>query len=222
MLEAAAQTPLPIVQWPSAGGGSTAQLTYGPHIPSVTASRWPRGWSRSALRTGLVLVGSSLLVVFALLHFREALAHLGPWSYLGVFLAEMGNSAVIVIPTPGPAYTFAMGVTLNPFILGLIGGIGSALGELTGYVLGARGRRILEGGRLYDRFRTITNRWMGAALFAFALLPIPFDVAGLWAGTVRYPLWRFMLYVVPGKVIKVTSIALAGYYGMGLVAGPLG
>lgn len=222
MLEAAAQTRPAIIQRPSACGGSTAQLTYGTHIPYVTASRRPRGLSPSILLTGLVAVGFSLLVVFALLHFREALAHLGPWSYLGVFLAEMGNSAVIVIPTPGPAYTFAMGVTLNPFILGLIGGIGAALGELTGYVLGAKGRRILEGGRLYDRFRTMTTRWMGGALFAFALVPVPFDVAGLWAGTVRYPVWRFMLYVIPGKVVKVTGIALAGHYGMGLVAGPLG
>ncbi len=200
MLEATAQTPSPIVQRPSALGGSTAQLTYGTHTPDVTASRRPRVWSPSILLTGLVTVGFSLLVVFALLHFREALAHLGPWSYLGVFLAEMGNSAVIVIPTPGPAYTFAMGVTLNPFILGLIGGIGAAMGELTGYVLGVKGRRILEGGRLYDRFRTMSTRWMGGALFAFAFVPLPFDVAGLWAGTVRYPVWRFMLYVIPGKV----------------------
>ena len=222
MLEAAAQTPLPIIQRPSARGSSTAQLTYGTHIPYVTDNRRPRGWSPSILLMGSVAVGFSLLVVFAMLHFREVLAHLGPWSYLGVFLAEMGNSAVIVIPTPGPAYTFAMGVTLNPFILGLIGGVGAALGELIGYFLGAKGRRIFEGGRLYDRFRTMTTRWTGGALFAFALLPVPFDVAGLWAGTVRYPVWRFMLYVIPGKVVKVTGVALAGYYGLGLVAGTLG
>ena len=34
------------------------------------------------------------------------------------------------------------------------------------------------------------------------------------AGAVRYPLWRFAVYVTLGKVIKVTTIALAGYYGI--------
>ncbi len=60
------------------------------------------------------------------------------------------------------------------------------------------------------------------ALFTFALMPIPFDVAGVWAGTMRYPLWRFLVFVTPGKVLKVTSVALAGSYSVNWLMGPLG
>ena len=133
---------------------------------------------------------------------------------MGVFVAEFGNSASIIVPTPGPAYTLAMSVVLHPLLLGLLGGVAAALGELVGYAVGARGSEIVPRGRLYARLQDMTARWGGGVLFGFAVLPIPFDVAGVWAGAVRYPLWRFAVYVTLGKVIKVTTISLAGYYGI--------
>ena len=127
-----------------------------------------------ALATVLVpMIGFYLLV-----QYWDMVVAWGSWGYLGVFLAELANSAVILVPTPGPAYAFAMGVTLDPLTLGLIGGVAAILGELTGYMLGARGRRIVEGGRRYERFKALTVRWTRRALFTFALMPIPFDVAG--------------------------------------------
>ena len=178
--------------------------------------------SLNLLKPALVALALAALVAFALIHFREPLAHLGPWGYLGAFLAELGNSAMLMIPTPGPAYTFAMGATLNPLLLGLIGGVAAGLGELTGYFLGVKGCHVLEGGSLYKRVKAMTERWTGAALFAFAFLPILADVAGVWAGTVRYPVWRFLVFVGMGKIVKVTAIALAGYYGINWLLGPLG
>ena len=162
----------------------------------------------------LAAVAASFLVVAVMLHYREPLARLGSWGYLGAFLAESANSALILVPTASSAYTFAMGVSLNPFLLGLIGGIGAGLGELTGYLLGSRGRVILEDGPLAARLRRVTNRWMGPAIVAAALLPVPFDVAGLWAGASRYPVLRFLLLVTTCKVIKMTVVALAGYYSI--------
>jgi hypothetical protein len=63
----------------------------------------------------------------------------------------------------------------------------------------------------------MTARRGGGVFFAFAALPVPFDMAGVWAGTVRYPLyplWRFAVYVTLGKVIKVIAFALVGHYGI--------
>ena len=161
------------------------------------------------------MLALSALVVLTLLHFREPMAQLGSWGYLGAFLAEMGNSAAVVVPTPGPAYTFTMGASLNPFHLGLIGGVGAALGEVTGYILGVRGRRVLERGRIYRRVTALTKRWTGVTLAIIAILPFPFEVVGVWAGATRYSLWRFLVFVAMGKVVRVTGIALAGYYGIG-------
>ena len=154
--------------------------------------------------------------------FREALAGLGSWGYVGVFVAELFNSAVILIPTPSTAYTFTMGATLNPLSMGLIGGTAAGLGELIGYGLGRRGASAVAGGYIYERIRARTARWTGTALFTVALLPLPFDVAGIWAGTMRYSPRRFLALVVMGKTVKVTVVAISGYYSINWLFGPLG
>ncbi len=158
--------------------------------------------------------GASTAVTFALLHFKDSMAGIGIWGYPSVFLAELASSASVIIPTPGHAYSLAMSVSLNPFFLGLAGGLGAALGELTGYFVGANGRKALGQGRVYRWFQALSRRGVGLGLFVLAAVPSPFDVAGLWAGSVGYSLPRFLLFVTLGKVLKVTAIALGGYYGL--------
>ena len=164
----------------------------------------------------------SVLVAVALIYFREPMSHMGNWGYLGVFAAEMGNSAAIIIPTPGHVVTLTLAPILNPLLVGLIGGIAAAIGELSGYALGATGRKALEGSRIYDLFQILAQRRVGLVLFACAALPVPFDFAGIWAGTVRYSLRHFLLYVTAGKIIRVTTFAFAGYYGMNWLIGSFG
>jgi len=53
---------------------------------------------------------------------------MGRWGYLGVFIAELLNSAVLLVPTPRPAVTAAAGAVLNPLVVGLVGGTAAALG----------------------------------------------------------------------------------------------
>ena len=123
--------------------------------PQVAVERPRQGTLAQSLKLAILFVlavGLSVLVASVLLYFRESVAQLGPWGYVGAFLAELGNSVAIIFPTPGPAYTFAMGATLNPFQVGLVGGVGAALGELSGYYLGLKGRHLIEDGPLYRRF----------------------------------------------------------------------
>ena len=179
----------------------------------------PRGMMSSSLGSGLILpfVGAlafSALIVFLMIEFHDLIVGLGRWGYLSVFVIELLNSATIMFPTPGQTYTFALGVSLNPLMIGLIGGIGSTIGELTGYAVGAKTGHRFRGGRLFKRLQRFTMRWGGFSLFLFATIPGPFEVAGLWAGTVRYPLARFFVFVAFGKILKVTAFALAGYYSI--------
>jgi membrane protein YqaA with SNARE-associated domain len=160
-------------------------------------------------------IGISSLMVFALIRFQEFIAVLGALAYVGVFLAEFANSASVIIPLPGSAYTFAVSATLNPLIVGMVGGAAAGLGELVGYFIGARGNSAIPQGHMFRRMRGImTSRWGSSALFAFALLPLPFDFAGVWAGMTSYPVARFVALVIAGKVIKVTAIAMSGYYSI--------
>lgn len=191
-----------------------AQLAYGgsSHYPETGERRSLLHWSFSLpLVMALLFSGS---VGFVLVYYRDLLAQMGEWGYVGVFFIEMANSATIFIPTPGQTYAFALGITLNPFILGIIGGTGSAVGELTGYVVGAKTGHRINHGRTFMRLQRLTMKWGGICLFLFALLPGPFEVVGLWAGTVRYPIWRFFLYVALGKILKVMAFATAGYFSI--------
>ena len=171
----------------------------------------------SRLRTGLriaALLAFSTAIALLLIFASDFFTRIGNWGYLGVFVVQVLNSATILLPAPGHAHTFAIGGSLNPVIIGVVGGLGAGLGELTGYMLGATGRGMVAGGRWYARFDAVANRWTWAALFGIAALPLPFDVAGVWAGAYRYPVWRFLAFVAMGKMVKVTLIATAGYYSV--------
>lgn len=162
---------------------------------------------------------SSIVLALILIEFGSLLESLGNWGYVGVAAVEFGNSAMVAIPTPSYLYTFSMGAILNPFVVGIIGGTFATVGELIGYYLGRRGSAILPNSPRIERFKTWTGRWGTVALFWFALLPVPFDIAGIWAGAARYPLVRFFPPVLLGKSIKITMIALAGYFGMEALTG---
>ncbi len=209
MVQAVVEQPLSVRQ----GQVSTAPRDYLASAVAVLKS--------SATLTAVGLAGLSFVLVSSLVYFREQMAQLGSWGYVGVFFAELINSAVILLPTPSPAYTLAASVMLNPLLVGVVGGVASGMGELVGYTVGTRGRRAMGTGKLVERFKAMAMRWGDKALFAFALLPLPFDVAGLWAGAVHYPVWRFLLYVTAGKVLKVTAIAFLGYYGVSWLLRPL-
>lgn len=158
---------------------------------------------RLSVLTGLLGVTAlSLSLAYAMVQFKDLFVGIGTWGYAAIFLVETGNSAIILVPTPGPAYTAAMAAVLDPFLIGVVGS------------LGATGKHALEGGRLYARFQAMAERRFGFAIFAFATLPLPFDIAGIWAGAVRYPAWRFFAVVAAGKTIKITLISLAVYYGL--------
>ena len=135
-------------------------------------------WLIRLLAPALAAVGVSLGIVAVLIAFRDSLHLLGNWGYLGVAFGELANSALVLIPTPAPAYTFAMGSVLNPFALGTVGGVGAALGELFGYYLGVKGRQAIGSPRAMRRLKVLTSRWGSVALMAFAVSPLPFGPGG--------------------------------------------
>ena len=106
--------------------------------------------------------------------------------------------------------------------VGLIAGALATIGGLIGYVLGSRRADNTQIEPTYGLSVTGMRRWIGPSLFTCAILTGPFMIASFWAGTVHYPLWRFLLFVSVGKVIKLTGFAFAAYYSIPLLLGPLG
>ncbi len=84
------------------------------------------------------------------------------FGYLGVFFASFIGSATVILPAPVFLAIFTAGSVLNPWLVGIIGGFGAALGELTGYAVGLGGKKIIEKKSLksvHKHFGRIRNLW---------------------------------------------------------------
>ena len=178
--------------------------------PDGALSPSPQAPQRSELLLAAGAFALSVALTIVLVVFREPLQRLDEWSYAGAFVVMLLNSATIIFPAFGQGFVVAVAESLDPYLLAVIGGAGATLGELSGYAVGAAGNRLVRGRALYEWVDRLPRGSRGPALFVFAATPIPFDVAGLWAGATRYPLWRFLAWVLPGKVVNTLMFAFIG------------
>jgi membrane protein YqaA with SNARE-associated domain len=184
---------------------------------SVTEPKKPSVWTGKLFHSFVIAL--VLGISIAIFVFRDQLAKLAAVGYAGIFLVSLLANATIILPAPSLALVFAMGSALPPLAVGLVAGTGEALGELTGYVAGFAGRGLIENRKHYDRMAAWMRRRGGITVFVLSLVPNPFfDLAGLVAGTLRYPLWRFLMFCWLGKVIKTTLVAWAGAESLTLIA----
>jgi membrane protein YqaA with SNARE-associated domain len=147
------------------------------------------------------------------------------YGYIGVFLIPLIGSATFILPMPGLAVIAGGGALLDPLLgmppwlaVGLVAGLGESLGELTGYAAGYGGRAVLEQRRVVRRLESWMRRQGAVVMFTLSVIPNPiFDVAGVLAGVVRMPLWKFFVAVLLGKVIKSAYVAGAGAVGLRLL-----
>ncbi len=186
--------------------------TPSPAVPSKASSFWTSKLFRIVVI--LLVLGISL----AIFSFRDKFAELAAVGYSGIFLVSLLGNATIILPAPSLALVFAMGSALPPLLVGLAAGVGEALGELTGYAAGFAGRAVIEDYTMYTRLVTWMQRRGGITIFVLSLIPNPFfDLAGIAAGTLRYPLWRFLLVCWAGKTLKTTFVAWAGSQSVALI-----
>ena len=102
--------------------------------------------------------------------------------------------------------------------VGLIAGLGEALGEFSGYAAGYGGRIVFENRPEYERIHRWMERHGMLSMFLLSIFPNPlFDLAGVAAGAVRMPIRRFFLAVLSGKVIKDTYLAAIGGLGVDVI-----
>ena len=97
----------------------------------------------------------------------------GNWGYLGVFLVTFVATASFILPIPYLLIVARAGMFLNPLVVTLVAGLAGALGETTGYIIGASGRDLFPQGKLFEK----ANHWMVTYGFwcvaFFAFVPEP-------------------------------------------------
>ncbi|MFP4343371.1 MAG: YqaA family protein [Anaerolineales bacterium] len=167
----------------------------------------------------LLLRGGALLFVIAItvliLVNRDQVRRFEELGYPGIFIIALIGSATVVFPVPHLAFVFAMGSVLNPWLVGLIAGVGDTVGELTGYLTGFALEDVAGRWELYKYFERWMHRAGDLVLFVLALVPNPlFDMASIVGGLSGFPLWRFLLATWAGKTLKFVGIAWAGFLGV--------
>lgn len=157
------------------------------------------------------VIGLSVLLFLNRDRIQENIPVLEALGYPGVFLLSLVANASIILPLPGVLVTSTMGAILNPFWVAVAAGTGSALGELTGYLAGYSGRSVVARNAWSDRVESWIKRYGDWAVLLLAIIPNPaFDMVGIFAGALKMPLWRFLLWCWLGKIIKMMVFAYGG------------
>ena len=137
--------------------------------------------------------------------------------YSGVWIISFIAAGSLFLPIPGPAavcVAAAPDLGLTPLYIGLVSASAEALGEMTGYMAGLSGRSVFERSKYYPRFHSLLVRRGGVILFIGSAVPNPlFDVLGIAAGSIGYPIKKFLTVVFVGKAIKSTGIAYLCVWG---------
>jgi uncharacterized membrane protein YdjX (TVP38/TMEM64 family) len=165
----------------------------------------------SRYRAQMLALMFSITLTVLVVVFRDEILKLKSWGYLGVFLINVLGNATVLFPVPSLAVTFAGGSVLNPFLVGLVAGVAEPIGELTGYLAGYGGSAMFENRSRYAQIKGWMQKRGFLTIFVLSAIPNPiFDMAGMAAGALRFPLWKFVVSCWLGKTLKATVIALLG------------
>ena len=147
---------------------------------------------------------------------------IGAFGYVGVFVVSAVSSASIFLPLPGFLFIIAAAPFLNPILVGIIAGAGSAVGELTGYAIGKGSHKALK--KKDVEWLKKGEKWFKDGkgflfIMLFAATPLPDDITGILGGMFKYDWRRFILAAFIGKSILNIILALTGFYGLGMFMG---
>ena len=160
----------------------------------------------------LILAAVVILTVVLVIN-REKIQELKAYGYPGIFLFSILANSTILVPVPGVVFTSAMGAVFNPLLVSVTAGAGAALGELSGYLAGFSGQAVVEGSERYQRVVRWMERYGDITILVLAFIPNPlFDLAGIIAGILKMPVWKFLIYCIIGKILKMIIFAYSGYW----------
>jgi uncharacterized membrane protein YdjX (TVP38/TMEM64 family) len=161
----------------------------------------------------LVIILSVVLIIY-----REKIQALKGLGYPGIFLFSILANATVFIPIPGVLFTSAMGAVFQPFWVAIAAGAGAGIGELSGYMAGFSGQAVVENKPRYEKMVGWMRKYGDLTILVLAIIPNPlFDMAGIIAGVMKMPVWKFLLFCIIGKIIKMMAFAYLGSSILGVL-----
>ena len=148
------------------------------------------------------------------------------YGYFGIFLISLVGALSIFFPIPYTVVIFALGGlkvgeawAFEPIWIAVAAGIGSALGEFSGYLVGFGGRRVI--GERYKKkmefLMKLFDRFGAIVIFLFALTPLPDDLLFIPLGVMRYSLVRALVPALIGKICMNFIVAYSGRFSVQII-----
>jgi membrane protein YqaA with SNARE-associated domain len=143
------------------------------------------------------------------------------YGYLGIFLISLLGAMSIFVPIPYTVVIFILGglQTFDPLWIAVAAGLGSAIGEFSGYLVGMGGRKVISGKykKKMDFLTKLSKKYGPIAIFVFALTPLPDDLLFIPLGVMRYSLLRAFIPALLGKFFSNLIIAYSGRLSLEIV-----
>jgi membrane protein YqaA with SNARE-associated domain len=142
------------------------------------------------------------------------------YGYFGIFLISLLGATSIVVPIPSTVVIFTLGglrdsfgnFLFEPLFIAAAAGVGAAIGEFSGYLLGFGGRKVIgeKYKRKMDILMKLFKRFGPIVIFVFALTPLPDDLLFILLGVMRYGVWAAFIPAIVGKFLSNLIVAYAG------------
>lgn len=164
-------------------------------------------------RTSVTIVVVAIVIVAAIAGFLDWENYLLQYSYVGVFAISLIGAMSIIVPIPYTFIILTLGMDgMDPLLLTVAGGLGSGVGEFSGYVLGYYGRSVIseKQQRKMDFMIRIFDRYGPITIFLFALTPLPDDLLFIPLGILRYKFIKAFIPCILGKTLMCAILAYGG------------
>jgi len=143
------------------------------------------------------------------------------YGYFGIFLISLFGAMSIFFPIPYTVVIFTIGgiKVFEPVWVAVAAGIGSTVGEFSGYLIGFGGRRAISEKyqKKMDFLMKLFKKFGSVLIFLFALTPLPDDLLFIPLGVMRYGIIRALVPALIGKVLMNLIIAYSGRFSVQII-----
>lgn len=174
-----------------------------------------------ARRREYIIGGLALALTFAcciaVLFYWDYVRQVQHYGYFGAFVISILAGATVLVPIPGILVVFTLGSVLHPALLGVVSGLGEAVGSIGIYLSGYSGRRAVQKlpPEFFGKFSDWIQRRGKMAVFIMSAMLNPFFYPfTAMAGMLRFGLIKFFFLCWGGKTVKNMIIAYLGYFGL--------
>ncbi len=156
----------------------------------------------------IIIIAFSILMCIASSFFREHKIT----SALGVMIACFISNASVLLPSASLITIVQAATIVNPFVIGVFGGIGCAGGEMVSYIFGNLASKRLSNSKVKRILLLIEPYFLKhpyLLILAFSALPFPvFDLVGILAGIYKLDIKKYFFVCLLGKTVKCCIFAL--------------